>query len=438
LTHRFVFLAARALALFASPVMAAQAAEPDAPPSVLANLPAFAPLMEARKQLDDRGLSFQLNSIGEVLGNPTGGARQGAAYDGRLELVVDADMEKILGARGAAIHANVLWLHGTGFSRYHLGNNLLTVSNIEALPTVRLDEFWFEQKLFDGRFSLRLGQIVADSEFLTSRYGSLFLNGTFGWPDFASANLPSGGPGYPLATPGVRVKLGADADAVNLLAVVFNGDPAGPCGQDPQRCDPYGVSFRLQDAPLAMQEIQFRYNQGPDDGLPGAIKFGAFEHAGHFRQQRFQTRLSGDWGFYGVWDQQIFKLGRGEDAAKGAAFFVRVGGAPPDRNFVSFYLDSGLNFSGLVPGRPDDLFGVSLAYARVSAQARAADVDAGLPAARHSETAFELTYLAQIAPGWSLQPDFQYIVSPGAGVVDARGARMKDAAVFGLRSTLNF
>ena len=46
----------------------------------------------------------------------------------------------------------------------HIGN-LLQVSSIEALPTTRLYELWLEQKLFNEKFSIRVGQMAADTEF---------------------------------------------------------------------------------------------------------------------------------------------------------------------------------------------------------------------------------------------------------------------------------
>lgn len=406
-------------------------------PSLLTSLPGMEPFSDAKKQLKDKGIFVQLNYIGEVFGNASGGLRQGATYDGRLELAIDADMEKIANWKGGSFHTNGYWIHGAGLSTNYVGN-MLTVSNIEALPTVRLYELWFEQKLLDDRLGLRIGQLAADTEFFVSKYSALFINGTFGWPAFAGANLPSGGPGYPFATPGARVKLGNDADPVNFLAAVYNGDPAGQCGEDPQICNRYGTNFRLQDAPLALQELQYRYNQGKDDGLAGSIKLGAFEHFGDFAHQRYATALSGDWGLYGVWDQQFWKLGTGEDAAKGAAFFVRVAGGPQNRNVVNFYFDAGLNFYGITPGRPDDAFGVGFGYAHISNQARAADYDAGYSVLRSAEAVLEVTYQAQIAPGWSVQPDFQYIFSPGGGMPDVNGAPVQDAAVFGLRTTINF
>src|SRR5579863_8423459 len=44
-----------------------------------------------RSALENHGVQFGLNLIGEVLGNPTGGIRTGAIYDGPLEMLLNLD-----------------------------------------------------------------------------------------------------------------------------------------------------------------------------------------------------------------------------------------------------------------------------------------------------------------------------------------------------------
>jgi hypothetical protein len=79
------------------------------------------------------GVKFAATYIGEVLGNPSGGAKQGSIYEGRLNLAVDVDLEKLVGMRQLAFHANLFQIHGGGLSRGAL-LNFLDVSGIEALP----------------------------------------------------------------------------------------------------------------------------------------------------------------------------------------------------------------------------------------------------------------------------------------------------------------
>lgn len=168
-------------------------------PSIATSLPpVLGTTFGLRPWLAAYGITYQLNQISEGWRNSQGGEKLGNTYVGRTELVIDADLEKLLGWKGGSAHANGFWIQGHGLSGYYVGN-LLAVSNIEALPTVRLFEAWFEQKLFNDTTSIRLGQLAADSEFITSDYAGLFINGTFGWPGITAADLPSGGP--PIRSP---------------------------------------------------------------------------------------------------------------------------------------------------------------------------------------------------------------------------------------------
>jgi porin len=156
--------------------------------------------------------------------NLAGGERRGAVYTGLLEFGVTLDLEEMLGWSGATVHNSWLWLSGQGPSDRLVGDNIFAVSNIEGFATFRMFELWFQQNLFDDAISLRVGQLAADEEFAISEYGELFLNGTFGWPAFLSESIPNGGPGYPLATPGVRLEINP-TEWLTFRTALFQGDP---------------------------------------------------------------------------------------------------------------------------------------------------------------------------------------------------------------------
>jgi porin len=106
-----------------------------------------------------------------------------------------------------------------------------------------------------------------------------------------------------------------------------------------------------------------------------------------------------------------------------------------------------MSFQGVVPGRPNDQFGFLGSFARVSRQARLADLDANrfngaYAPLRNFEAILQATYAYNVADGFVLQPHVQYVLHPGAGVVDPMdplGARaIRDAFVTGLRMTFNY
>jgi porin len=120
-----------------------------------------------------------------------------------------------------------------------------------------------------------------------------------------------------------------------------------------------------------------------------------------------------------------------------------VGGAPNDRNLISFYADAGLLYKGLLSDRPDDKIGIATAYARIGENARQLDADTALYGnpfypIRSNETMIELMYQAQLRPWWTLQPDLQYIIRPGGGVLNPDGNLRPNALVMGVRSSVNF
>jgi porin len=94
---------------------------------------------------DKKGVKFAVTYIGEVLGNPSGGQKQSAVYEDRFNFAVDVDLQKLVGLKQLAFHANVFQIDGGGLSRGSL-LNYMVVSGIEALPTTRLYEIWLEQK----------------------------------------------------------------------------------------------------------------------------------------------------------------------------------------------------------------------------------------------------------------------------------------------------
>ena len=120
------------------------------------------------------------------------GATRGL-YEGRLETKLDIDLEKFGGwQKGGKAHMNAFAINGRGLSRYYV-DNLMTTSEIEALSTVRLSAAWYEHQ-FGEHVAIKVGQLAADVEFHTRNFEGAFVNGTFGWPDIATLNLPSTGP----------------------------------------------------------------------------------------------------------------------------------------------------------------------------------------------------------------------------------------------------
>ena len=409
-----------------------------------------------RSDLERKGVTFTLNYTNDFLANVRGGIGRGAIGIGAFQPQLDLDLGKLVGWDGGRFHTHGLITHGSAFSPTYLGN-ILAVSNLEAGPVARLYSFWCEQNAFNDRLSVRAGLMSADSQFLQSKTAANFINNGISWPTFLAANLPAGGPAYPLPAPGVRVRI-KPRDDVAFQAAVFSGDPSGGNGSNQNLPLPTGTVISFRGGAFVIAELSYLLNQGKDAaGLPGAYRIGAWHHTSpRFGDQRFDNtgrsladptstgiplEHTGDSGIYAVVDQMLYRAPGSDD--RGLSGFVRAGGVPSDRNLINFYADAGLLYKGLIAGRPDDKVGVATGYARVGDNARGLDSDIGFFGnffypVRSGEVMVEMIYQAQLAPWWMLQPEVQYIVRPGGGVLNSDGSLRQNAWVIALRSALNF
>jgi porin len=409
-----------------------------------------------RSYLEGQGVTFTFSYTNDFLANASGGIKTGAVGIGIFQPHVDLDLQKLLGWEGDKIHIHGLITHGPLFSANYLGN-ILAVSNFEAGPVARLYALWYEHNAPDDRWSVRAGLMLADSQFLQSETAANFLNNGISWPTFLAGNLPASGPAYPLPAPGIRVRV-KPRDDLQFQAAVFSGDPSGGDGSNQPAPLPTGTVFSFRGGAFVIGEASYLANQGKDaKGLPGTYRIGAwYATSSLFFDQRFDnTGLSlanpqstgiplkhtGDGGVYGVIDQTLYRVPGTDD--QGLSAFLRAGGVPNDRNLINFYADGGLLYKGLVPGRPDDKVGVAFAHARIGDNARGLDADTGLFGnfffpVRSSETMIEMMYQTQPKPWWTLQPELQYIIQPGGGVLNPDGRLRPNAWVIVLRSALNF
>jgi porin len=138
---------------------------------------------------------------------------------------VDVDLQKLIGADQLTFHANMFQIHGGGLSRGAL-QNLFVVSGIEALPSTRLYEAYFEKLWGNKRVSLKAGQLAADSEFFNTKYTDVLTNASMGWPAITSTDLPSAGPSPPLAAMGARILVNV-TEQFSVLGGIFDGNQAG-------------------------------------------------------------------------------------------------------------------------------------------------------------------------------------------------------------------
>jgi porin len=427
-------------------------------------------LFGLRSTLSKYGISLAIQETSEVMGNATGGVHRGADYEGLTQAILQLDTQRGFGWYGGLFNISALQIHGRNLSADNL-QTLQTASGIEADRSTRLWEAWYDQKMLaEDRLDIKIGQQSVDQEFIFSPNGAYFVNTMFGWPLVPSVDLPGGGPAYPLSDLGVRLRY-RPVNPVTILAGVFNGNPAPVNVGDPQQKDPSGTSFPLNGGVLALFELQYTYPavgamEYPGEGAPlgHTYRLGIWYDTESFSDQRIGTdglslanfasngmplQHRGDYSIYAVADQMVWR--KAADPNRSVSIFGRVMGTPEgDRNLIDFSANGGVVLHEPITNRPDDTLALGMGYGHLSSQVTAYDRDVDIythqadPNAftpvRTSETFIELTYQYQVHPWWQLQPDIQYVINPGGGIVnpDDPARRIGNELVLGLRTNILF
>lgn len=351
--------------------------------------------LPAKEDGDDKPWNFEVVYTAELMGNVAGGVERGTRYLDNVDIIFEADLDRMVGWSGAQ-----LWLYGlynNGNSISDLVGDAQAVSNIETgTRAIRLYEAWIDQKFGDVA-SLRVGLYDLNSEFDALDASGLFVSSPHGiGTDFAQSgqNGPSIFPSTSLA---VRVAF-APAEGWTVRAAIFDGVPG-----DPARPGRTAVKLGKGDGALMVGEVE-------------APLAGGKLLLGHWRYTAAFDRIDGagaETGNAGSYIRAQLPLARREEGTLDA--FMRAGVASSRFNMFDRFLSGGLNFSGWVKGREDDAFGLAVAAAFTAAPYRAAT------GAAASEVAIELTYRAQVTPWLAIQPNAHYVRRPSAdpGVADA-------------------
>jgi porin len=257
-------------------------------------------------------------------------------------------------------------------------------------------------------------------------------------------------------------------NALTVLLGVFNGSPVVNNTGDPQKQNASGTSFPLNGGTLAIAELQYSYpalggmvygNGSPP--LARVFRLGFWYDTENFADQEYDnTGLSlmnpkstgvpathsGDYSIYAVMDQMVWRDPKDEDGDRAISFFARALGAPDeDRNLIDLSMNAGFTFHEPIYHRDDDTCGVAMGYAKVGDHATDLDRETAFYTGafhpvRSGEVFVEATYQYQLTSWCQLQPDFQYVFNPGAGIANpnAPGQRVKNEAVVGLRMNILF
>jgi porin len=355
----------------------------------------------AHAQNDADPLSLDIVYTGDVLVASSGGVSKGGRYLDNLDIVANADLDQLMGWKGATASAYVLYNNGTSISS--LAGDDQAISNLETgVRAVRLYEAWIEQKI-GGSASIRAGLYDLNSEFDVLESSSLFTGSAHGIGTDISQSGLNGPSIFPATSLSVRLDLALGSNW-KLRAAVLDGAP-GDLNQ------PSRTAVKLSDGALLIAEIE-----AP---LPnGKLLLGHWRYTDSFDQYD-GARGQGNQGFYLRGESRLIK--ENGSAVQGLSGFFRLGLADNRFNKFSRFATAGIVYTGAIKGRDSDSIGLAVASAFVGDAFRAT------ARSTKAETAFELTYRARLAPWLQLQPLVHYVINPGTS------PDLRDSLVFGIR-----
>lgn len=345
----------------------------------------------------DPVIDFSASYIGDVVTNFSGGITRGTRYLGLANFRMGINTRSLGLWNGGEFFINGSNAHGGNPSADLIGDFHI-VSNIETNDLTYLHELWYKQSF--GSFEFTVGLQDLNTEFVTTDYGSIFLNSTFGTPSTIASNVPS--PIFPLTAMGASFKIKIE-EANTLKIAFFDGVPTSFTD------NPHNLRWKIDDEEGIFAIAEFA-GSGSINGLEGNYKGGIYYHS-QLPEAEKEVLSPGKYNFnYGIYfiaDQLLWK---DPDGTGELGIFGQFAISPESINTHHLYFGTGLAFTGLLPGRNDDVLGI--AYNRTSI------ADPLL----EDESIVEISYRAAVCNNLFIQPDFQYVMNPGGTDHDLKNA----------------
>ncbi|MBI5272350.1 MAG: carbohydrate porin [Chlamydiia bacterium] len=339
-----------------------------------------------RDVLEKNGVFVTSSFTTDMLGNPVGGVARGFSYAGSFGLNLGVDFNKVCGWTGFEFFTSYVWRTGTSLSRTKIGNQF-PVQQVFGSQTVKLNELYFKESLFNKRLCLKAGRLDLGNDFLASPLYGRYVNNAFdGNPisvffnDVISA--------YPNATWGAYLRL-QPIDLISAKFAVYNANSKIHLN----KYHGFNFTFSSTNGVIWITEWTLLVNQGAQlSDYPGNYKVGAFYQTAN--TQIFSGGVGGDPCYYFLFDQAI---------AKGITPFVAMLFQPKDRNLFPFFYTAGVVFNGIFPHRPEDALALGMAYGKYSHETGTH---------QNFESILELNYWFQVNEWCQVAPDAQLILHP--------------------------
>jgi len=403
------------------------------------------PLAGVGRELEAVGLYPRLIIVDEFAANTSGGQGRGHANSFAFPFGLDADLNKIVGWKGASFHISMNQSVGSSLASSVTGNAISFQTRYKLYQNLRLSALSLDQDLWGGLVNMNVGRLSALTFFNASPLYCNFQNNAI---CFNPAVLPIQNKAmnfFPYGTWGGRVRVNP-TKTFYLQAGAFETDPA----LNPT--DGFNWSTRTATGKVIAGEVGFQsaspkaahayhlraginYNDSPvADPYLNTSGLSLVTNKGTALQHGGQT------GWYVSGDVVVARMaGPGN---RNLTLFASQVTTPASYTLFRSQSVLGAIWTGPLKSRPFDTFGIVGTFIGIGRQEvkllQARRLAAGGTDIVHSgEGIIELNYGLRLHRGIRLNPNIQYVVTPDNIAMPTAMHQSRNILAFGLRLTID-
>ena len=367
----------------------------------------------ARKTLEDLGLSVSVLATLDLSASSGGVERMqtGLYY---IDVALEWDLAKLELVDGGVVFFDFVYSNSFGDSPSSVGSYWgwdVINSGLDA-ELLQVSELWWQQRIGDSGFTARLGKIDANRFFALPVADLAFVNSAAYLPATTLSTMPT----YPNPAMGAMIEW--DLGTWFTQAGVFDGSNAAynpNLDENGPRTGGLGFQglFDGHDGPYLIAETGPAWQCGGEGGWEGSARLGGWMQVG-------ESQLSTDAGTTIVDDPAglylTLKQSLHAPLETGTRFslFGQAGWSDPAKVAAEWSAMAGVVCDSPFSARPNDSAGLLLSHMRFSDDPLVYTSPVSATSGG-GETAVEIFYRFDLGRGVAIQPDLQWIGTPGGG-----------------------
>lgn len=354
-----------------------------------------------RTALLEAGIDTQVKYTADYWNVLDGGYKDGGNLISSLDAGIEIDGALLYGIKGNTTKIRVVHIAGGDVNANRVGS-VEGVDNLEAEANgFKLQELWTEQKFADGKARVRIGVQDVEADFAKTEMTENFSKPTMQlMPTLANSGANNTTSTYPDPALGITAEY-APTQLYYVRAGVFDGRP----GSDEKKS---GTHLELDSAEGAMIIAEAGFTpriKGEEYREPNKIALGYWRYTKDQEDLAMAGKQEVNQGIYALMSYEFYADTKGRTLG----MFAKAGISDEDTHQVDFDFQGGFVGRGFVPSRPLGEFGIGYTQAENSDDYMKVN-----PTADSREYSLNAYYRDEVIPGFTAQPEFQYISNPGS------------------------